>query len=176
MSDDEWFEIFDCAGRLRGREPRWKVHAEGYWHKSAHIFLFDSNNRLYCQRRAAAKDLYANLWDYSVGEHLTPGESFHEGAQRGLHEELGIEGVDLEAIGNVQRSRNEIPASGIRDFELQQAYRGIYDGPMKLDPQEVSAVRAVALSDLERWIRQESEVFTPWFIRDLHTFGILATA
>ncbi|MCZ6711539.1 MAG: NUDIX domain-containing protein [Gammaproteobacteria bacterium] len=171
MSDDEWFEIFDANGQLLGEERRAHVHREGFWHKSAHVFLFDAANRLYVQRRTPDKDLYAGLWDYSVGEHLIPGESYLAGARRGLLEELGISGVELSALGGVQASRNETP--GIRDFELQQAYRGTYEGPLQPDPSEVSEMRKLHLDELERWLRREPDVFTPWFARDLAKHGFL---
>ena len=169
MSDDERFEIFDASGQLLGEERRARVHREGFWHKSAHVFLFDAANRLYVQRRTPDKDLYAGLWDYSVGEHLIPGESYLAGAQRGLLEELGISGVELSTLGDVQASRYETP--GIRDFELQQAYRGIYDGPLQPDPSEVSEVRRLPLDALASWIRREPAAFTPWFARDLANYG-----
>ena len=171
MSDDEWFEVFDSNGQLEGRKPRARVHREGFWHKSAQVFLFDSANRLYVQQRSSGKDLYAGLWDYSVCEHLIPGETYLAGAQRGLFEELGIRGVELRALGAVQSSRHTAP--GIRDFELQQAYRGVYDGSLRPDPSEVSDVRRLPLDAVERWIRREPEVFTPWFARDLANYGFL---
>ncbi len=174
MSDDEWFEIFDSRGRLLGREQRARVHRQGLWHKSAHVFLFDAANRLYLQQRTPEKDLYPGLWDYSVGEHLSPGETYLAGAQRGLLEELGISGVELNALGGVQSSRHT--AAGIQDCELQQAFRGEYDGPLRADPVEVSEVRKLHLDELERWLSREPDAFTPWFARDLANHGFLRNA
>jgi len=174
MSDDEWFEIFDSHGQSLGRQQRAHVHREGLWHKSAQVFVFDTANRLYLQRRTPDKDLYAGLWDYSVGEHLIPGETYLAGAQRGLSEELGISGVELSELGCVQNARFEAP--GIRDFELQQAFLGTYDGRLILDPLEVSEVRKLPLDELEHWLRREPEVFTPWFARDLVNHGFLRAA
>ncbi|MDH3641627.1 MAG: NUDIX domain-containing protein, partial [Gammaproteobacteria bacterium] len=156
-----------------GLAARPRVHTLGLWHKSAHVFLFDSQDKLYVQLRAADKDLYPNLWDYSVGEHLQPGEGFHDAALRGLMEELGVEGVSVQALGAIRPSRFEIAELGLRDHELQQAYRAIYDGAIHPDPVEVAEVRRTPLAELARWIDDEPERFTPWFLRDLHELGLL---
>ena len=116
----EYFDTFDEHGVLPGRAARDIVHREGLWHKSAQVFVFNPDRALLIQQRAAHKDLYANLWDYSVGEHLQPGETFAEGALRGLDEELGIRGVELDELGGVRRVRQSGP--GYDDRELQQAF------------------------------------------------------
>ena len=69
MSVEE-LQIFDRTGRALGLCPRHVVHTEGHWHKSAQVFLFNEAGELLIQQRAFEKDLYAGLWDYSVGEHL----------------------------------------------------------------------------------------------------------
>ena len=168
---EEQFEIFSEAGDLLGQMARSRVHAQGHWHKSAHIFLFASTGGLYLQLRAADKDLYASLWDYSVGEHLQPGESYLQGALRGLSEELGISGIDLEPLGQVQQSRSVLPEA--RDFELQQAFRGTWDGPVHADRGEVEDVKIVDLISLSKWIERSPGDFTPWLLRDLKHYGIL---
>jgi len=173
MLQEEEFEIFDTDGALIGRLPRSRVHAEGQWHKSAHVFLFNSVGRLWVQRRAADKDICGGLWDYSVGEHLRPGESYLQAAHRGLEEELGLRDVALLRFGAIQRARNELPELGILDCELQQAFKGVHDGPLLPDSVEVAEVRVVSPAALEDWIATEPDQFTPWFRRDLVSYGIL---
>ena len=170
---EEQFEIFSESGERLGLKPRSYVHAHGLWHKSAHVFLFNSAGEFYLQLRAPDKDLYAGLWDYSVGEHLTPGESYLQAALRGLAEELGVTGMALEPLGEVQQSRGELPEIGARDYELQQAFTGVWDGPIEIDPIEVSQVRTVVLAELDHWIHARPHDFTPWLLRDLENYRIL---
>lgn len=172
-SAEEHFEIFTAEGNLIGTAARSRVHAEGLWHKSAQVFLFDSDQCLYLQRRAAAKDICPGLWDQSAAEHLTPGETYLQGALRGLREELGVRGVELSPIGEPFAGRLDQPEFGVRDYELQQAFRGRWDGPIEIDPAEVAEVRPVALDALARWVREAPEDFTPWFLRDVVRCGIL---
>ena len=164
----ELFATFDRQGRSLGLVPRPEVHRLGLWHKSAQVFIFDHQGRLLMQRRAAEKDLYAGLWDYSVGEHLQPQESHCEGALRGLEEELGITGVMLKELGE-QRWVTHSSEHHV-DREIQQAFRGEYAGELVLDAAEVAEIRYVALTELAAWLQASPEVFTPWFIDDLYEF------
>jgi isopentenyldiphosphate isomerase len=173
MKTEEQFEIFSEDGTLLGTAPRSRVHAEGLWHKSAQVFLFDSAGRLYLQRRVDEKDVCPGLWDQSAAEHLTPGESYLQGAHRGLAEELGVRGVALTPVGGVFSGRLDQPKLGVHDYELQQAFTGTWDGPIQIDPAEVAEVRSTPLEELARWVRADPEEFTPWFLRDALRCGIL---
>ena len=167
----ELFETYDEVGRLLGLVPRNEVHRRGLWHRASNVFLFDTENHLYLQRRAAGKDVWPNAWDLSVGEHLQPGESFEQAAHRGLAEELSVYGVALIPLGEVARGCIEIPAQQIRDFELQQTFRGVYDGDIVPDPIEVAAVRRITLAALAVEVAANPDAFTPWLRNRLHTFG-----
>ncbi|TNF81447.1 MAG: NUDIX domain-containing protein [Gammaproteobacteria bacterium] len=172
-SGEEQFEIFTEGGEPVGTAPRSRVHAEGLWHKSAQVFLFDSQGRLYLQRRVDSKDVCPGLWDQSAAEHLTPGESYLDGALRGLAEELGLPRVHLTPLGEPFAGRLDQDALGVHDYELQQAFIGTWDGPMRIDPEEVAEVRAVPTDELVSWISRSPEDFTPWFLRDVVRCGIL---
>ena len=173
---EEAFEIFTEVGKSLGLAARSRVHAEGLWHRSAQIFLFDSRGHLYLQQRAADKDICAGLWDLSVAEHLQPGETYLAGAKRGLAEELGVlADVHLNPLGEPFAARLEQLELGIRDYELQQAFRGIWDGPLHPDPAEVARTRRITLADLATWLKRSPEQFTPWFRRDVVRCSIIST-
>lgn len=167
----ELFETFDDDGRPQGLVPRHEVHRRGLWHRASNVFLFDAAGQLYLQQRAAGKDVWPNAWDLSVGEHLQPGETFEQAAHRGLAEELAVRGVTLTPLGDVVRGCIEIPELQIRDFEFQQTFRGVYDGPITADAAEVSAVRRITLSELAASVAATPEQFTPWLRSRLRAFG-----
>ncbi len=171
----ELFQTYDEHGCELELVERAQVHRLGLWHRSSVIYLFHPDGRLYVQKRAACKDLYEDLFDHSVGEHLIPGETHVEAAHRGLHEELGLTGIELDPLGSERRLRNAIPQQGIRDNEFQQVFKGVYEGKMRLDPEEVSQVRLFSIAQLSILIKQQPEIFTPWFASDLVGFGFLPT-
>lgn len=168
----ETFEICDAAGHVVGHLPRDVVHRCGAWHKAAHVLLFHSDGRLWLQRRAWDKDIGAGLWDFSVGEHLRPAESFEDGARRGLEEELGLTGLELEPIAPMARFRLALPERLVDDAELQCAFRAVHDGPLQIDPQEVAEVRLIALDELERELRENQKDYTPWLCHHAERLGL----
>jgi isopentenyl-diphosphate delta-isomerase len=173
LSACELFETFDSDNRPLGLIPRHEVHRRGLWHRASNVLLFDSRGALYLQRRAATKDVWPNAWDLSVGEHLQPGESFEQAAHRGLAEELSVYGVALTPLGDVVRGCVEIPELHIRDCELQQSFRGVYDGDVVADPVEVAQVKRITLAALAAAVAANPEDFTPWLRSRLRAFGWL---
>ena len=143
---EEQFEVFDEQGNSCGLVNRSEVHRQGLWHKSVQVFVFNNTGDLLIQKRSADKDIYPDRWDGSVGEHLLPGEADVDGALRGLCEELGIVGVELELLGEGFRYAHRGPA--FWDREIQSGYRCRYDGLLELDPVEVSAIEWISLIDL----------------------------
>ena len=172
-SSEEHFETFTESGEPLGLAPRSRVHAEGLWHKSAQIFLFDAAGRLCLQRRTPDKDICPDLWDLSAAEHLVPGESYLEGALRGLEEELGVVGAALAPLGGIFHGRLDQMALGVHDYEMQQAFRGTWDGELRPDPAEVADIRLVNLAELKAWADRAPQDFTPWFLRDLRRCGVI---
>ncbi len=172
----ELFQTYDEDARALELVERSQVHQTGLWHRSSIVYLLHPDGRMYVQRRAACKDLYANLLDHSVGEHLIPGETHVEAAHRGLREELGIIDIELEPLGNERRLSTEIPGQGITDNEFQQVFRGTYEGKMHLDPKEVAQIHLFTIEQLVITIEHEPGIFTPWFEKDLVTFGFYPKA
>lgn len=169
----EQFEVVDDKGRPAGLVPRHRVHAEGWWHRAVHVWIFDSAGRVLLQRRSPDKDVNPDRWDVSCGEHLQPGESYWDAAHRGLAEELGIDGVALEPLGGERAVAFDWPELGIHDYECQQAYRGITDATLTAEPAEIAELHWLAPAELLAWLAAEPEAFTPGLRRDLAELAVL---
>jgi isopentenyldiphosphate isomerase len=87
---DELFCVVDEQDQPLAPLPRKLVHGHGVWHRVAHIWLKNDRGQLLCQQRALSKELNPGLWEPFLGGHLSPAESYLEGAVRELREELGI--------------------------------------------------------------------------------------
>ncbi len=176
MASEEVFETFDAAGAPTGTAPRSRVHREGLWHRAANVLLFRSDGRLIVQQRGGDKDVCPGAWDLSVAEHLQPGETYEQCASRGLREELGVHHVALQPLGEVVQARLEIAGKGIKDCELQQTFRGVFDGELRPEPGDVRAVASMTLTELASAMSARPADFTPWFRDTIVRLGLLGAA
>ena len=166
----EIFEIFDDHNHLLGKAPRAEVHATGLFHRSVHILLFNERGELLMQRRADDKDICPSCWDFSAAEHLKPGETTLEGALRGLEEELGISNQEAPSLELWRPYRLQTYGSeelGIIDNEFVETYLGEFNGELRMDTVELSALEYWTVERIETTIGQSPEKFTPWFLNEM---------
>lgn len=176
FEDDEIFEIYNESGSAAGKKSRKEVHRKGYWHKAVNIIVQRSSGNILIQQRSSAKDIFPDAWDFSVCEHLKPGEDFSQAAERGLREELGILDCPVELVSDIIQSKVYVPELGISDNEMQLCFLTKYDGPVSLCQEEVAAVEEIAVTELLEKIRLNQILITPWFknfIRQSHYFSKL---
>ena len=157
----ELFQTYSENGEMLGLVERSQVHQSGLWHKASQVFLFNGRRELLVQKRASEKDLYPNHWDSSVGEHLVPGESYIEGARRGLKEELGVTLEHLTPLGSERRM--VLAGEGFHDCEFQVAFQGSFDGLIIPDRLEVQEVLWVNSTQLAAMLASDEVKIAPWF-------------
>ena len=91
----EMVDVVDKSNRVIGETPRKGVHKTDKLHRAVHIFMLDSNGRLWIERRGQSVDTHPGFYDSSAAGHVSKGESYDAAAYREAVEELGIEGLDL---------------------------------------------------------------------------------
>ncbi|KXZ55479.1 hypothetical protein GPECTOR_2g1028 [Gonium pectorale] len=182
-AEGEIFDTYNEDGTPLGRELRSVCHAKGIWHRAVYAYLFNTRGELLIQRRSDSKKVAPATWDLSVAEHLSPGESFRDGALRGLSEELGVtlgpdQALALQGpLAPVHQRRLLIPERGIKDFEFVEAYRlDGYEGPIAFNEQEVSQCRWVSLPELRAEMEARPTDFTIWFREELQSLNFFGTA
>lgn len=158
----ELFATYDAHGNQAGIATRERVHRQGWWHRAANVFVFRTDGRLLLQRRRRDKDVCPGAWDLSVAEHVHLAESFATAAARGLREELAVEDVALQFLAAPSASCFDRPDLGIRDHEIRQSFRAVYDGDVQPCPDEVAAIDFVTLEQLTRDMSRQPQRYTPW--------------
>lgn len=166
---DELFQTYQEDGTPAGIVPRSDVHRLGLWHRAANVLLYRSDGCLLLQQRSQDKDVCPGLWDLSVAEHLTPGESFVQAAHRGLKEELGLSDIRLEPL--METTKVIYQCGGIDDREFQQTFKAVTDAAVTFDHSEVSAVQELSTDQLKQRLKRSPEQFTPWFRNLLQRLG-----
>ena len=160
---EEMFETLDEAGRVIGVAPRFEVHRHGMWHRAVNVIAFTDDDNVVIQKRSDSKDVCPGIWDLTVAEHLQPGETFSEAAQRGLAEELSLHRIELVRIGSQLRHQLELREKRIRDYEVQALFVGkLTDEPVVPGP-EVASVRQATLEEIREISDTSPADLTPWF-------------
>ena len=138
-----------------------EVHRRGLRHPAISAFVLDGP-RVLLQRRALSKYHTPGLWANTCCTHPHWGEDAEACAARRLREELGIEGLALQARGRLEY-RADV-GDGLTEHEVVDVFTA-EAGPalaLRLDPDEVDQVRWVELDALARETRRHPERFTPW--------------
>ena len=144
--------VVDDTNRFVRWEARRTIHEQQLVHRSVHVLVFDSADRLLVQQRHRDKQTYPLYWDVSCAGHVE--ESDYTGgpdddldavyaavASRELEEELGIAAAltDLGRLG---------PVAGVH-YEWIALYLARSDGPFRLQAEEVEAYRMLARPELD---------------------------
>lgn len=100
--EDEYIDIVTKEGQATGEKAlKSEIHSKGYYHNTAHIWLYTKNGEILLAQRAATKSICPLLWDVSVAGHVDAGESIIHAAIREVKEEISLTLTpkDLNKIG-----------------------------------------------------------------------------
>lgn len=143
---EELVDIYDSlTGEKTGKIiSKNKAHEEGIWHSAIHIIMISKDRRkILLQKRCASKKLYPNMWDITVGGHISAGEDSLVSAKREFKEELGLDLDDFE-FRYFDKVKEEFYNNGVNSREFVYVYLVIGDvevDSLKLQEKEVSVAR-----------------------------------
>ncbi len=160
---EEDFDIVDDDDVVIGQERRSVVHQKGLLHRGVHVWLFAPDGKLLIQRRSDDRPTAPGSLDCSVSEHVKAGEDYLSAAQRGLKEELGVEGIDLRLVVKFKMNY------GPNDNEISELFQGklAARAGVHFDPVEVESVMFAAIDELQRWLNEGVRPFSKWLVQML---------
>lgn len=160
--DDEPLVLVDENDVEIGYRSKVDCHTgHGTLHRAFSIFLFDDQNRVLVQQRAAEKPLWPLYWSNSCCSHPRRGESMRQATHRRLYEELGLD-ARLEFVYKFiyQADFGDVGA----EYELCHVYIGTSrGGDVHVHPEEIADWRWLPMDEITRELENHPTRYTPWF-------------
>lgn len=162
-SPDEELILVDENDQIVGHKNKYDCHdTVGSLHRAFSILLFNTKGEMLIQKRHRSKHLWGDYWSNSCCSHPRKGETMEFATRRRLREELGLQ-KPIELIYTYKfQYRAEYLDIGSEN-ELCYVYIGIVEEAPKVNENEISDYRFIALDDLDKELEVSPESFTPWF-------------
>lgn len=145
---------------ILGLMEKMNAHENGILHRAFSVFLFNNKGEMLLQKRASGKYHSPNQWTNAVCSHPKIDETYLEGAQRRLNEELGITADLTEKFSFIYKAD---VGQNLWEHELDHVFTGNYEGNFALNEEEVSEVRYISMQQLDEEMNENPENFTEWF-------------
>ncbi|WP_291327664.1 NUDIX domain-containing protein [Desulfovibrio sp. UCD-KL4C] len=148
-------EVVDIKNYPFARMNLTEVHRQSLRHRSVIVLVYDSNGKLYLQKRNAEKRYYPGRWDLSASGHVYFKESFEDAALRVLKTKLGIEYANIKELTELNAS-SETGYEFIKLFVLDKP--NIVPAP---NPDEVESGFFYSMNELEWLLKECRELLAP---------------
>jgi len=146
---EEYVYWVDENDNVLGKVTRKEMRAKKLLHRSVFIIVFNTKGDILIHRRTATKDIFPNYYAIFVGGTLTYGESYEQGAIRESEEEIGAKDAKLQFIF---KYLFDDPKTTRVMFYV---YKLLYDGPLRLQKEEVAWARFIPFSKLKEVMKKE---------------------
>lgn len=151
---DERIDIVTKDGKPTGKTAlKTEVHRKGYYHNTAHLWLYTKNGEILLAQRSLKKTIFPGLWDVSVAGHVDAGETIEQAIIRECQEEIGfrITASELTKIGVFpcfQKYDN-----GIKDNEFHHTFIAELKVPLQQLTPQIDEVENLQLVNFQNFIK-----------------------
>ena len=125
----EQMDIVNEQDEVIGHTDKDETHQKGLLHRAVHIFIINSQGRLFCRQRSSKKQIYPGYWSTSVGAHVMSGQTYDQVAKQSLLKDLEIN-CKLKMIGKAR-------VHDQWENEISVTYIGYSDETMKLNSEQI---------------------------------------
>jgi 8-oxo-dGTP pyrophosphatase MutT (NUDIX family) len=158
LSSEELVEIVDECNVPTSPQKRSVMRRDRLIHRATYAFVKDRDNYFYVQKRSKYKDYCPGYFDPTPGGVVGAGESYADTNTREVEEEMGIP----SSVPCTHLFTHYYEDERLRCFG--DAWELTYDGPLKLQKEEVESVHKMTMQEIiSRY--EAGEPFTPDSLR-----------
>jgi len=143
-----------------GLMPKLEAHEKAMLHRAFSVFIFNTENELMLQKRAAHKYHSPNLWTNTCCSHQRNGETNIEAGKRRLQDEMGFVTDLEESISFIYKAPFD---NGLTEHEFDHVMLGYYNQGPKINLEEVADWKWMSVEDVKVDIAMHPELYTEWF-------------
>ncbi len=155
----ETLDVVDEKDEVIATASREECHEQKLRHRGVQVFILNSEDDLFLQKRSPKKDIFPGLFEGGITGHVISGEDYKQAAVRELKEELGIE-VSESDLKEMFRFKILFE----NEHELITAYLLDYDGTVKIDHNEVESGEFISIDEIQQKIKKNEKEFSPAFL------------
>ncbi len=141
-SGRELVDVVDDDDIVVRTVTRAEMRRDRLQHRAVAVAVFGSDGRLLVHRRSDDKDVWPGQWDIAVGGVVAAGEGYGDAARRELAEELGVDVMSMQALGEGRFRDDAVVLIG-------KGFRTVHDGPFRFTDGEIAEVRWVTWDELD---------------------------
>lgn len=133
---DEQLSHVTRNDKLKGPIKRETCHNETTkpWHRTTHLYLFDTKGRLYLTQRSLTKDTAPGKWTVSAGGHVNFGQTYIVAMREETRQELGLK-VRLKMI-------DKLDIDFGTEREIIAVFAGITNIKPNINKEEILKIKA----------------------------------
>ena len=143
-----------------GLMGKMEAHEKGLLHRAFSVFIFNSQQEVLLQQRAACKYHSPNLWTNTCCSHPRAGETNQQAGERRLQEEMGLQVPLQEVFSFIYKAPFD---NGLTEHEYDHVLIGYSDAQPQINPEEVASWKWLSLEAIKEDILQAPERYTAWF-------------
>ncbi len=143
-----------------GLMPKMEAHEKGLLHRAFSVFVFNNNNELLLQQRAADKYHSPLLWTNTCCSHQRNGERNIEAGKRRLQEEMGFVCELKEVTSFMYKAPFD---NGLTEHEFDHVMVGYYNEQPVINKEEVENYKWMDLVAVKDDIKENPQKYTAWF-------------
>ncbi|MBW2973733.1 NUDIX domain-containing protein [Candidatus Woesearchaeota archaeon] len=162
----ETLDVVDEKDEVIATASRKECHEKKLRHRGVQVFIMNEEGDFFIQKRSDKKDIFPGLYEGGITGHVQTRETYKEAAVRELKEELGI-----EVHENDLREMFRFKMLFENEHELITSYLLEYDGPIKIDNNEVVSGEFRSIDELKQKIKNDEKEFTPAFLIGFDKFN-----